>query len=122
MWSDPVGAGEKRRRDWLIGCPSLRARPISSSPFQREQLPTFGHSPQLVLAPIHEPHLRAADEIADRPRHDHLARTRRRGDARRDVDGEPREVAAALLAFTRVYAGPDVELGCARSVDDRTGA
>src|SRR4051794_34813450 len=72
----------------------------------REHLPAVGDPLELVLAPRLELDLPARDQVAHRPRHEHLAGAGQRRHPRADVHGDPAKVVATYLALAGVDPGP----------------
>src|SRR5688500_6166751 len=71
---------------------------MPSVPFDGIELPCARDALQLMRAALAELEAGAGDEILHRAGHQHLARVRRARDARPDVDGDVRQLAAERFA------------------------
>src|SRR4051794_23015723 len=85
---------------------------------EREQRPVPRHAVERLHAALLEPQPRADDGAVRRPRGQHLAGSRQRGDPRGDVDGHAADVVADHPALAGVQAPPDLEAHRANGLDD----
>ena len=102
-----------------------RLRPARSASIGQPDgvhLPGAGYALQLVLPAVLEDETRADREILDGAGDDDLACARLTFEPRRDVDGEPGEIAAVDLDLSGVHAGPDLEAQGTHGIARREGA
>src|SRR5262249_43016392 len=83
-----------------------------------EQRPLARDSLELVVAVELELEAGSDDGSERRARHQDLTRLRKRGDARRDVDGHPADVVADVLALAGVHAGAHLDAELLHARDD----
>src|SRR5438876_201237 len=84
--------------------------------------PLARHAFQFGNPAIFELQLRTRDEVFDRARHEHLARSGNSGDTRTDVNCDPADLSVDDLALARMQADTDVEAEPADRVADRASA
>src|ERR687888_2345949 len=90
----------------------------SCSAFDREEPPLAGHALELGRASLLECKAGPCNEVLDRARHENLSRTRLRGDAGADVNGNPAGTIAGELHLARVQACADVQAEVPDGVGD----
>ena len=101
--------------------PSGSARSQSTSAGEREQVPGFGDSFELMLATILNTDSRSAHEVLDGARDEYVTRASERRDAGADRDRDPDDLAVADFALAGVETGPHLETDRSQWIAEDSG-
>jgi len=82
---------------------------VNSSSFDCENTPFAGDALEGLVAAIAEAQARPGNKVLDRARHQHLARTGKRRDARADVNRNTADIVADHFALAGMESGTDFD-------------